>query len=93
MLRSAWTDEWERADAPAPLEMPLQSLLVAEAQTRIQRSSHRDGEGASKLANDFVGQIVGTMNQVRPARQVVLDMMTEYADVLSRFAEQASSVR
>jgi len=93
MLRSAWTDEWERADAPAPLEMPLQSLLVAEAQTRIQRSSHDEGEGASKLANDFVGQIVGTMNQVRPARQVVLDMMTEYADVLSRFAEQASSVR
>ncbi|MBV8789547.1 MAG: nitronate monooxygenase, partial [Mycobacterium sp.] len=38
MLRTAWTDEWERPDAPAPLPMPLQSALVAEAQERIQRS-------------------------------------------------------
>src|SRR6185369_2332573 len=42
MLRSAWTDEWERDDAPPALGMPLQSALVAEAQARIQRSSHRE---------------------------------------------------
>jgi len=90
MLRSAWTDEWEREDAPAPLQMPLQSALVAEAQARIQRSSHHEGTGANKLANYFVGQVVGTMNQVKPARQVVLEMMTEYADVVARFAEEAA---
>jgi len=90
MLRSAWTDEWEREDAPAPLQMPLQSALVAEAQARIQRSSHHEGTGANKLANYFVGQVVGTMNQVKPARQVVLEMMTEYADVVGRFAEEAA---
>src|SRR5207247_3518775 len=27
MLRSAWTDEWERDDAPDPLPMPLQTAL------------------------------------------------------------------
>jgi hypothetical protein len=38
-----------------------------------------------------VGQVVGSMNKVRPARQVVLDMVTEYAEVAQRFADQVSS--
>jgi NAD(P)H-dependent flavin oxidoreductase YrpB (nitropropane dioxygenase family) len=91
MLRSAWTDEWERADAPATLPMPLQPALVAEAQMRINRSAASPGSGAEKLANYFVGQVVGSMNKVRPARQVVLDMVTEYAEVAQRFADQVSS--
>ena len=37
MLRSAWTDEWEREDAPAPLAMPLQSALVARG---AEHASH-----------------------------------------------------
>lgn len=89
MLRTAWTDEWERPDAPAPLAMPLQSALVAEAQTRIARAASKEGTGAQRLANYFVGQVVGRMDRVKPARQVVLDMVTEYADVVERFAAQA----
>lgn len=90
MLRSAWTEEWERDDAPPPLAMPLQSALVGEAQAPIGRTSHHEGTGANKLANYFVGQVVGSMNAVKPARQVVLDMMTEYADVVDRFAREAA---
>jgi hypothetical protein len=30
------------------------------------------------------------MNQIKPARQVVLEMMTEYADVVGRFADEAA---
>ena len=89
MLRTAWTDEWERPDAPATLAMPLQSALVADAQLRIARAASKPGTGAHELANYFVGQVVGRMNTVKPARQVVLDMMTEYADVVERFAAQA----
>jgi NAD(P)H-dependent flavin oxidoreductase YrpB (nitropropane dioxygenase family) len=88
MLRSSWTDEWEKADAPKPLPMPLQSALVAEAQLRIAREAGKEGSGANKLANYFVGQVVGRLDRVRPARQVVLDMVTEYADVAQRFADQ-----
>lgn len=91
MLRSAWTDEWEKEDAPPPLAMPLQSALVAEAQTRIARAATNPGSGANQLANYFVGQVVGRMDKVKPARQVVLDMVNEYADVVARFAEQANT--
>jgi len=88
MLRSAWTDEWEKEGAPPPLAMPLQTILVAEAQARISRSATKEGSGAQQLANYFVGQVVGQMNQVRPTRQVVLDMVTEYAEVAEQFAKQ-----
>src|SRR5438067_1608012 len=91
MLRSAWTDEWDREEAPPPLPMPLQTALVAEAQLRINKSATREGSGAQQLANYFVGQVVGQMDRVRPARQVVLDMVTEYADVAQDFADQVGA--
>jgi NAD(P)H-dependent flavin oxidoreductase YrpB (nitropropane dioxygenase family) len=69
--------------------MPLQSALVAEAQLRISRSATKDGSGAQQLANYFVGQVVGQMDRVKPARQVVLDMVTEYADIVQSFAAEA----
>ena len=41
MLRSAWTDAWNEPGAPQPLPMPLQSVLVGEAQRRIHVASAR----------------------------------------------------
>ncbi len=79
-LRSAWTDEWERDDTPAPLGMPLQPLLIADAQRRINRAAHTEGSGAADLSNYFVGQIVGTMNKTLPARQVVYEIVEEFIE-------------
>jgi NAD(P)H-dependent flavin oxidoreductase YrpB (nitropropane dioxygenase family) len=90
MLRSAWTDEWDKSGAPPPLQMPLQTALVAEAQLRINKSATKEGSGAQQLANYFVGQVVGQMDRVRPARQVVIDMATEYAEVAQEFADQVA---
>jgi NAD(P)H-dependent flavin oxidoreductase YrpB (nitropropane dioxygenase family) len=88
MLRSAWTDEWETAAAPAALQMPLQTMLTASAQQRIRRSSAREGSGAQQLATYFVGQGVGLLDRVRPAKEVVADMVAEYLAVAERFAAQ-----
>jgi NAD(P)H-dependent flavin oxidoreductase YrpB (nitropropane dioxygenase family) len=88
MLRSAWTDEWERPDAPPALQMPLQTILTAGAQQRVSRAAGREGSGAQQLATYFVGQGVGLLDRVRPAREVVADMVAEYLDVAGRFAAQ-----
>jgi NAD(P)H-dependent flavin oxidoreductase YrpB (nitropropane dioxygenase family) len=88
MLRSAWTEEWEEPTAPEPLPMPLQTMLVAAAQQRINRGASREGSGAQQLATYFVGQGVGLLDRVRPARQVVADMIEEYLSVAGRFAAQ-----
>lgn len=81
-LRTAWTDEWEAEGNPKPLGMPLHGMLIAEAQRRIARSANTPGSGAERLVNYFVGQVVGTMNQIKPARQVVFDMVEEYVDAV-----------
>ncbi|MFT3851680.1 MAG: nitronate monooxygenase family protein [Ilumatobacteraceae bacterium] len=83
-LRSAWTDEWESAASPGPLPMPLQPLLIAEASRRIDRAAHDLSSGAGQLANYFVGQIVGSMNEVKPASRVVLEMVEEMIDAVQR---------
>ena len=63
--------------------MPLQSALVADAQLRIHRSAHQGG-GAQQLDTYFVGQVVGALDRVKPARQVLLDMVEEYIDAFER---------
>jgi NAD(P)H-dependent flavin oxidoreductase YrpB (nitropropane dioxygenase family) len=88
MLRSAWTEEWDRADTPEPLPMPLQSALIAEAEARVARAAHRAGSGAEQLANYFVGQIVGNMNQTKSASQVVLDIVDEFIDVVNDLTDR-----
>ncbi|MDH3300176.1 MAG: nitronate monooxygenase [Acidimicrobiia bacterium] len=88
MLRSAWTDEWERDDTPDPLGMPMQPVLTARAQRRIARAAHTKGSGAEKLANYFVGQIVGTMNQRKTSAQVVFEMVEEFIEAVEGLKAQ-----
>ena len=88
MLRSAWTDEWDSPAAPPALQMPLQTMLTARAQQRISRGASDEDSGAHQLATYFVGQGVGLLDRIRPARQVVADMIEEYLEVAERFAGQ-----
>lgn len=83
MIRTDWTDAWEEDDSPGTLGMPLQSLLVSEAQRRIARVAGKD-DNARRLSTYFVGQIVGSMNAVEPAGRVVLDMVDEFIDAVQR---------
>ncbi len=84
-LRSSWTDEWADPANPEPLAMPLQMILVGEAEARIARSA-ASSDGARRLINYFVGQAVGQMNETKSATQVVFDLVEGYVDAASRLA-------
>ena len=88
-LASAWTAEWEGPDSPGALPMPLQMILAEGAMRRINHASQAGVPGAQDLANYFVGQVVGQMNAVKPARQVVYDILDEFGDALSRLDQIA----
>jgi len=88
LLRSAWTDEWNRDDTPDPLGMPLQPMLIDGAMARINRAAHHAGSGAEKLVTYPVGQIVGSMNKSRPAGRVVMDMVEEFIESAESLAGQ-----
>jgi NAD(P)H-dependent flavin oxidoreductase YrpB (nitropropane dioxygenase family) len=87
MLRTAWSDEWERPGSPDPLGMPLQSALIGDPQRRINHAAAQPGSGARELATYFVGQVVGSLNRVQPAGSVVLDMVSEFIDAVGRLEE------
>jgi NAD(P)H-dependent flavin oxidoreductase YrpB (nitropropane dioxygenase family) len=85
-LRSAWHEEWERAGAPAPLPMPLQPMLVSEAWQRIDAAADAGHPGAMALESFFIGQVVGSFEELRPAAEITRQMA---ADCEQRIAELA----
>ena len=88
-LRTAWTDEWDDPNTPDPLPMPLQQALNHEAKERIRRSAATN-EGAAQLINYFVGQVVGSLHEIKPARRVVLEMVEEYITATEQLAATLS---
>lgn len=77
-LRTEWTDAWDRPDSPGTLPMPLQFMLVSEALARIQRAQ------AAELMGMPVGEIVGSMNDVKPVRDVIFRLVEEYVEAVDR---------
>jgi NAD(P)H-dependent flavin oxidoreductase YrpB (nitropropane dioxygenase family) len=71
-LRTAWTDAWDDPANPAPLGMPLQYMLNAEAQDRIRRS------GNEALMGTPIGQLVGSFNEVRTVAEVIAALRADY---------------
>lgn len=83
LLRTQWSDAWETEAAPGYLPMPLQGLLVDEAQARIAGADRTD------LAFMPAGQVIGMLNEIRPTADVIADMVREYDEVVHRIASTA----
>jgi NAD(P)H-dependent flavin oxidoreductase YrpB (nitropropane dioxygenase family) len=80
-LRTKWVEAWERPDAPEPLPMPLQGLLYGQAAARFSRVHSKD------FAGHPAGQILGSVDRVRPARDVVLSMVEEWIDTTQKLTD------
>lgn len=78
LLKTKWTEAWAEQDAPEPLPMPLQNLLVADAHNRINASGDPD------VISMPIGQIVGRMNQVRPVAEVMAGLVAEFEEAVGR---------
>jgi len=78
LLKTKWTQAWAEEDAPEPLPMPLQNLLVSEAHNRINASGDPD------VVSMPVGQIVGRMNQVRPVAEVMAELVADFEAAVER---------
>jgi len=76
-LRTAWHDEWLRPDSPPPLPLPLQMMLVSDAWRRIDAAAAAGHEGAVRLESFFVGQVVGSFSEIRPAAEITRQMVAE----------------
>jgi len=84
MLRTPWTEAWEAKDSPGTLPMPLQGLLVAEAEARVRHFQNEECLGSP------VGQIVGRMNEEKPVKQLIDEIMEEAYKVQERLQKIAA---
>jgi len=87
-LVSEWTDAWLPHDAGRkPLPLPLQSMLCEPVLRRVDALAEQGHPGAQALATYFVGQGVGLMNKVKPARDVVLEFIEDYLAAAQRLSD------
>lgn len=82
-LVSDWTDAWT-PDKQKTLPLPLQNMLVEPVLRRVDKLAAQGHPGAQALATYFVGQGVGLMNKVKPAREVVLEFIEDYVAAAER---------
>ncbi|MBW0106132.1 nitronate monooxygenase [Pseudonocardia sp. KRD-291] len=90
-LRSAWHDEWERPGSPAPLPMPLQPMLIADAWSRIDSAAEDGHAGATALESFFIGQVVGGFAELAPAGDITRRIVDDCATRLRELADLAGA--
>jgi NAD(P)H-dependent flavin oxidoreductase YrpB (nitropropane dioxygenase family) len=78
LLKTRWTEAWDAPDAPEPLPMPLQNILVSEAHQRMNESDNPDTVAMP------VGQIVGRMNEISPVADIIAELVAGFADATRR---------
>lgn len=83
-LRTAWHEAWDGAGGPGALPMPLMGMVSEPAFRRIEQAAAAGNAEAHALVSYFVGQGVGLVEQVRPARQVVQDFREEFLEAVER---------
>ena len=79
-IRCPWHVEWSREDAPRALKPPLQMLLSNEYITGANDYLRKD------LMTEAAGQGIDYVTEMKPARQILSDMVEEALDVFDRFA-------
>src|SRR5436190_88437 len=86
-LKSEWTDAWQPNEGgQKPLPLPLQSMLSEPVIRRVDVLASQGHPGAQALATNFVGQGVGLMNKVKPAREVVREFIEDYLAATERLS-------
>jgi len=70
-IRSAWSDEWAADDAPEPLKMPYQDVLVGDLLGAI------DEHGVEPLLHSAAGQGIGYASELRSVAAVMAELVAE----------------
>jgi NAD(P)H-dependent flavin oxidoreductase YrpB (nitropropane dioxygenase family) len=87
-LRTPWTEAWDGKESPGTLPLPLQFMATSDAINRIHyHAANTPDSRAKELLGSAVGQIVGRMNAVRPAAEIVEDIAGECARTLAALHE------
>jgi NAD(P)H-dependent flavin oxidoreductase YrpB (nitropropane dioxygenase family) len=76
-LRNRLTERWE-SDGPPTLGMPLQGLLMSDFLRGAEQAGRTD------LLFSPAGQVTGLLKEIKPATQVVREMVEQATALLGR---------
>lgn len=79
-IRTAWSEAWAAPDAPAPLKMPYQDILVGDLLGAIHEHE------VEPLMHHPAGQSIAYCNELKPVRQVVDELVGEAERTIAAFA-------
>ncbi|ANY18732.1 Nitronate monooxygenase [Tsuneonella dongtanensis] len=85
-LKTAWHEAWDADDGPGALPMPLMGMVSEPAFARIDRAAEAGNAEARELVTYFVGQGVGLVEDIRPARAVVQAFREEFVEAVERLS-------
>ncbi len=77
-VRTAWSDAWAADDAPAPLKMPYQDILVGDVLGQIER--HR----VEPLMHAPAGQSIAYFHELTTVAEVMTGLVHEAEATLTR---------
>ncbi len=77
-IRSAWSDEWDQPNAPAPLKMPYQDVLVGDLLGAI------DEHEVEPLLHSGAGQGIGYHQDVKPVAELMDALVEDATKALER---------
>lgn len=77
IIRNKWAQAWVDADKQ-PLPMPFQSMIAGPVLAAATRDQRKD------IAPGFAGQGIGLIKAIRPARDVLEDLVSGAEQALSR---------
>ncbi|HYF58284.1 MAG TPA: nitronate monooxygenase [Burkholderiaceae bacterium] len=80
VVRSAWSDEWARPGAPAPLPMPWQQALAGELLAAI------DEHQVEPLLYEPAGQSVAWLEREEPAADIFARLVAQTDAALARLS-------
>ncbi len=85
-IRTGWSDAWEAPDAPTPLPMPYQDVLVGDVLRAIEEHD------VEPLIHSAAGQSVGFLTEVRSVAEVFDEFVADADRALDRHADVRAAI-
>jgi NAD(P)H-dependent flavin oxidoreductase YrpB (nitropropane dioxygenase family) len=81
-IRTAWSDAWAADDAPVPLKMPYQDILVGDVLGQIERHQ------VEPLMHSPAGQSIAYFGEMTTVADVMNQLVTDADAAIARLADR-----
>jgi NAD(P)H-dependent flavin oxidoreductase YrpB (nitropropane dioxygenase family) len=75
---TGWSQAWEAPNAPKPLKMPMQDVLIGDLLGAIEEHD------IEPLIHSGAGQSIGYFNEIKPVNDIMSELIDEASEILNK---------